>query len=176
MYSGNLGRSHDLSLFLCAAERMKSEARLHFVVVGKGRQKEELEREVAKRGLASWTFLPWQPPELLAVSLGIADLSIVTVLPGAANAILPCKLFNYMAAGSAILGVCAPHSDVARIIEGHQCGYRIAPNDVEGLVRVIEDALESDHAQIFAANGQRIARERFSREVNVERLAGCILS
>lgn len=177
MYSGNLGRSHDLSLFVAAAEMLKSEPKLHFVIIGEGPKNQALANEVKARGLSNWTFLPWQPSERLPLSLGMADLSIVSQLPGSESAILPCKIYNYMAAGSGLLAVCPQTSDVARILEEHKCGYRVSPNDLTGLVQAIEDALRhSDRVKTFGSNASQTAQARFSRNLNVNRLADCVLN
>ncbi len=175
-YSGNIGRSHDLSMFVAAALALRSEARLHFLIISDPSQAKPLQDEVRAKGLTNWTFLPWQPPDRLPVSLGIADLAVVTQLPASGSAILPCKIYNYMAAGAAVLAVCPAESDVARIVQENSCGYRVDPGDLAGLVGAVSHALHSNSIKTLGENAQHAACKFYSPKANLAKLTSCLLN
>ena len=64
-YSGNLGRAHELGILLDAAERLRHRLEIMFLIIGEGNQKENLQADVTRRGLANVLFKPYQPKEQL---------------------------------------------------------------------------------------------------------------
>jgi colanic acid biosynthesis glycosyl transferase WcaI len=77
MYSGNLGLSQQLETVLAAADRLRGDQRILFVLIGEGARKASLMHDAAARGLPNIRFLPYQPRERLAESLGAADLHLI---------------------------------------------------------------------------------------------------
>ena len=57
-YSGNLGRAHELGILLDAADRLRHRLEIVFLIIGEGNQKENLQTEVTRRGLANVLFKP----------------------------------------------------------------------------------------------------------------------
>ena len=81
-YSGNLGRAHEFATVLAAAERLRDEPRVAFLMIGGGKRFEELSAAVQARGLAgAFRFLPYQARTLLSYSLGAADAHWVSLDP-----------------------------------------------------------------------------------------------
>jgi len=50
---------------------------------------------------------------------------------------IPSKVFDYMGAGSAIVGICDSNSELKKIIEDHRMGVHTEPEDVQSLVETI---------------------------------------
>ena len=59
-YSGNLGRAHELGILLDAADRLRHRLEIVFLIIGEGNQKENLQAEVTRRGLADVLFKPYR--------------------------------------------------------------------------------------------------------------------
>ena len=60
-YSGNLGRAHDFGTVLAAAERLRDDPRILFLMIGGGKRFDELARTVKERRLDSlFRFVPYQ--------------------------------------------------------------------------------------------------------------------
>ncbi len=90
-HAGNLGYVYDLDTFVEAASLLRSETRIHFVMVGDGVVRPQLEAQVRALGLTNLTFLPFQPRERLPLLRAASDTSTVTSgiwsrTPGAASA------------------------------------------------------------------------------------------
>jgi glycosyltransferase involved in cell wall biosynthesis len=142
LYSGNLGLAHDLSILIEAAVRLRDEERLKFVIISSGVQVDDLRAFALDRGVARlFLFLPYQPAETLPISMGLGDISVVTVAAGAETMLFPCKTYDYMAAASAILAIVTQPSDLADLVESHACGVIVSPSDVDGVVRMLKRAL-----------------------------------
>ena len=82
VYSGNLGRVHDLEPVLDAAEALRSDPRIVIVFAGAGALRPVLEAEAKRRGLDRVHFREPQPRGRLSAALAAGDLHLVTLRPG----------------------------------------------------------------------------------------------
>ena len=72
-YSGNLGRVHEFSTVLEAAERLRNDARIAFLMIGGGARL-DVRSAVKARGLdSSFRFMPYQEQAMLPHSLSVPD-------------------------------------------------------------------------------------------------------
>ncbi len=164
MYSGNLGKTHDIETILAAAKEMIKYDAIHFMIIGEGAKKKLVEKAKYQDGLDNLTVLPFQPEEALSASLPTADISIVTLDEGSENLSAPSKTCYVMAAGAALIGLCNNNSEVARIINRHKCGVVVKPGDVDRLVSEIFD-LFNDREKLhrYRVNSRHAAEEFYSR-------------
>lgn len=145
-YSGNLGRAHDLSTFLDAAELLREHAGIKFLFVGGGHLRSLLDEEAAKRNLTSIFTRPYQPRSHLALSLSVPDVHWVSLLPSLEGLILPSKFYGIAAAGRPLIMVGDPKGDIANWAVTHQFGFAVEI----GAAQAFADAavlLKSDKAR-----------------------------
>ena len=102
-YSGNLGRAHELGILLDAADRLRHRLEIVFLIIGEGNQKENLQAEVTRRGLANVLFKPYQPKAQLKYSLTLPDVHLVSLKPALEGLIVPSKFYSSIAAGRAVI-------------------------------------------------------------------------
>lgn len=145
LYSGNLGRCHDLDTILGAIKLLKNEE-VRFVFIGAGVKHELCRQTVAEWGLLNCTFLPYQDRSYLPYSLTACDLALVTIAPGMEGVVVPSKLYGVMAAGRAIAAICEPHSYLRNLINTANCGACFDNNDSEGLAKFIRFLAEEPQA------------------------------
>ena len=123
MYSGNMGLAHPFDAVLDAAARLQDERpEVLFLFVGEGPRKDELQRQVARRGLDTVRFLPFQPKERLDESLSAADLHLVTMRPELEGLVVPSKLYGALGVGRPALFLGPEGSEAARVVRAHDCG------------------------------------------------------
>ena len=163
-YSGNLGRAHEFKTLLGAATRLKHRD-IRFLFIGGGVGYDMLRTSVRKRGLTNFHFMPHQPREQLADSLGAADAHWLSLRPELEGLIVPSKFYGILAAGRAVLAVSAPSGEVASEVRTHGCGYVIEPRDEHELASRIEFLADN---RAVCSNlgevGRRLAETRFSRQ------------
>lgn len=158
MYSGNLGRVHDLDPVLDVAARLRDEPDVAFLFVGHGAQKTALQAEVTRRALTNVFFQPPQPRERLAESLAVGDVHLVTLRPGCERLVFPSKLYGIAAAGRPVCFI-GPHDcEVAQIVRARDLGHA-APRDDAGGVAAFIQQLARDPATTarHAAAAQQFA-------------------
>jgi glycosyltransferase involved in cell wall biosynthesis len=155
LYSGNMGRGHDLTTLLEAARRLRDEPDLLFAFVGDGAKRPQV--EAAARELPSVRLFPFQPRERLAESLSAGDLHVVTMDPCTLGLLEPSKLYGVLAAGRPVLFIGPAKSEVARTIVREGVGEVVANGDVDGAVKALRAIMAN-----AAALGTR-ARAAFDR-------------
>ena len=136
LYSGNLGRCHDVDTILGAMELLKDEE-VQFVFIGAGVKHELCHQTVQERGLLNCTFLPYQDRALLPYSLTACDLALVSMAPGMEGVVAPSKLYGVMAAGRAVAAICESHSYLRKLIDEANCGACFDNYDSRGLAKFI---------------------------------------
>nr|WP_255700127.1 WcaI family glycosyltransferase [Jiella avicenniae] len=114
LYSGNIGAKQGLSVLLDAAERLKDEPRIHFVVAGEGPLKPDLQRRYGH--LKTLRFLPFQPYARLNAFLNMADLHALPQDKGAADLVLPSKLGGMLASGKPVLVTVEAGTELAEFL------------------------------------------------------------
>ncbi|WP_102109794.1 glycosyltransferase family 4 protein [Oceaniglobus roseus] len=147
-YSGNFGRAHDFDTLIGAAEALKGERDIRFVMIGDGARRQAVEAEVTRRGLTSVSFHPLQPREVLAQSLCVADVHLVSLLPPLETCIVPSKFYGVLAAGRPTLFVGAAEGEVPRVATRHGCGFGVTVGDVAGLVSHIRTLRDDPEARL----------------------------
>jgi colanic acid biosynthesis glycosyl transferase WcaI len=136
-YSGNLGRAHEFDTLLAAAEQLRSDPSIVFLVIGDGAKMGLLRQGVAERALDSFRFLPYQPREELSDSLAAADVHLVSLLPALEGLIMPSKLYGILAAGRPLVFIGDRDGDIARVIGRADCGIAVNVNASDDLVAAI---------------------------------------
>ncbi|MGB3206731.1 MAG: glycosyltransferase family 4 protein, partial [Crinalium sp.] len=91
LYSGNMGRCHDMDTIMEAAKILKDEP-IKFVFIGSGAKRQDCIDQVKAWGL-NCQFLPYQNKQDLPYSLTACDLSLVSVSPGMEGLVVPSKLY-----------------------------------------------------------------------------------
>jgi colanic acid biosynthesis glycosyl transferase WcaI len=134
-HSGNLGRAHDFETVLAAAERLRNEPRIVFLMIGGGKHFEDLAKGVKARGLEdSFRFRPYQARAMLPHSLGVADVHWLSLHPALEGLIVPSKFYAIAAAGKPMLMIGDSEGEIGRLIRDHRCGTVIRPGDAATLV------------------------------------------
>lgn len=170
LYSGNIGRYHDLETVILVAERLKHLEDIKFVFIGEGDKKRKILQMAQDLKLENALFLPFQPREYLPYSLTCGDVSIVTLEKGLEGLSVPCKLYTALAAGQAIWGLVGNSSEVVEIIKKHECGFRTDQGDVSSAVRSLTK-LYSDR-QLLATtkeNARKCFEKNFDKSVAIEK-------
>jgi len=166
-YSGNMGRAHEFAALLMAAQQLSDRQDIVFLLIGGGKQRADLERHVASRGLNNVRFFPYQPREMLAQSLTAPDCHIVSLKPSLEGLIVPSKIYSSLAAGRPVIFLGAPDGEIRRLMNAHPTfGLWVAPDDVTGLVSAIE-RLSANPVQsaAFGKSGRTLFEQHFDQPI-----------
>ena len=136
VHTGAMGPVNGLHAIIDAAEAMRDDDRIRFVLIGEGNVKESLVERVEKDKLPNVLILDAVPKVELAGVLATADIGLMTVAPipilewNCAN-----KFFDYLSSG---LPVALNYEGwQGRILVEHDCGLPVAQGDTDAFIRVI---------------------------------------
>ncbi len=116
LYSGNIGAKQALPVILDAAEQMKDNEGVVFVVAGEGPEKASLMERYG--ALPNLRFLPLQPEDRLCELLNLADVHLLPQDRGAADLVLPSKLGGMLASGRPILVTADEGTELYEFLRG----------------------------------------------------------
>jgi colanic acid biosynthesis glycosyl transferase WcaI len=139
-YSGNLGRAHEFETVLAAANLLRNEPHITFLMIGGGKRFDELSRAVQNQRLtSSFRFMPYQEQKMVPYSLAVADAHWLSLNPKLEGLLVPSKFYGIAAAGKPIIPIADKNGEIGRLVQQYGCGIAIEPGDSDGLV----DALRS---------------------------------
>jgi glycosyltransferase involved in cell wall biosynthesis len=165
LYSGNMGRCHDLETLLDAAVRLRHEP-VQFVCIGGGAQRKPFIERVKELGLDNFQFLPYQSKDVLPFSLTACDLSLVAVSEQMADLVAPSKLYSALAAGRPIAVVCPQYSYLGELMNDAGCGAAFANGDGEGLAEFVRFLVDDrQQAEVMGRSGRDYLVENFTPTV-----------
>lgn len=170
-YSGNLGRAHEFATVLEAAKRMRDDPRVLFLMIGGGKQFEELAGTVKQNRLDDkFRFLPYQDRKLLGYSLDVPDVHWISLKPSLEGLIFPSKIYGIAAAAKPVIAIAAKHGELSRLVHEHGCGVVIEPGDANALVGTLS-RLSRDLAGLaeMGARARQMLNARFTRQNALER-------
>jgi glycosyltransferase involved in cell wall biosynthesis len=133
MYAGNLGITHPVEVILSLAESMRANDHFLFIIMGDGEKKKLLIRKKEKAGLTSVLLLPPQSSDMFPYALQAAHVSIITLSASASYVSLPSKTFSALAAGTALMGIGNPDSELGSLIQHYNCGQIFHENDIKSM-------------------------------------------
>jgi glycosyltransferase involved in cell wall biosynthesis len=145
VYAGSLGIHYDLKTVLRAAELLAVwSSKVRFFIAGAGPSYDDLQAFAAARGLSNVTILGPLELNRLGALYSVADIGLVPYVPHSTVA-MPCKLYDYLAAGLAV--VSSLKGELADLIAFHGNGLQYQASDPESLARVLL-AMEQDPGRV----------------------------
>ncbi|MCP4344725.1 MAG: glycosyltransferase family 4 protein [Desulfobacterales bacterium] len=180
MYSGNMGKGHRFETILDAAGSLVHEKKIHFVFIGGGAKKKEIEKFCKKHRLENCRIVPYQPREKLKLSLSAGDIHLISLDSRVQGLIVPSKLAGILAVGRPVIFVGDSHNSVARAVLRGECGFVIpGKTNFSTPARQLQDAVSelyqnSDLRKMFEKNARHLFEEEYSREVVVPRIISCL--
>jgi len=165
LYSGNMGRCHDMDTILATIEELQHEP-IQFVFIGGGAKRKAFMEQVDQLGLQNCLFLPYQDKQTLPYSLTACDLSLVSIGAGMEGLIAPSKLYGSLAAGRPIAVICEPHSYLRGVMAAAGCGDTFNLGDSKGLADFIR-LLASDPGLVdeMGNSGRGYMERHFTPEI-----------
>ncbi|MFQ4140820.1 glycosyltransferase family 4 protein [Chlorogloeopsis sp. ULAP02] len=165
VYSGNMGRCHDMDTILETAKILKDEP-IKFVFVGGGAKREELSNRAHQLGLSNFVFIPYQDKNVLPYSLTAGDLSLVSVDAGMESLVAPSKLYPMLATARPVAVICSQYSYLTQLIAEANCGATFENRDSYGLANFIRLlSQDKELAKRMGKAGRKYMRSHFTPQI-----------
>lgn len=139
VYAGNIGSMQNVEVVLGAAEILKDERDIRFIIVGSGAKLASLLNIKREKSLDNAIFLPMQPPERATSVYSMADVNLITLKKGVIKTAFPSKTTTCCAVGRPIIACVDQDSVYAETIRGFDNCLSVACDDAQALSRAIKD-------------------------------------
>ena len=172
MFAGNIGDAQDFPAILDAAERLKDDRGVRWLIVGDGRASEWVRAEVLRRGLEHcFLLLGRYPVERMSSFFRHADALLVSLKDEPIFAMtIPGKLQSYFAAGVPVLAML--NGEGAEIVDGAGAGLSCPAGDGAALAVVVRKmaGMGIEERQEMGRRGRAVSEEEFDRGALISRL------
>ena len=137
LYAGNFGASQGTDVILNAAELLKSQTDIQFVLFGGGSEFEKAKETVAEKSLKNVIINPLLPAERISEVYSVGNVALITCKAGVGSAGMPSKTWNIMACGTPIIASFDTDSELAEILKSSNAGICVEPENYKALADTI---------------------------------------
>ncbi len=163
IYVGDLTEARGLPIVVHAIDRLKNRGEnFKLIIVGSGRYENQIKKMVNELNLETdIVFTGWIPYEKLPYYLAKGDIGIIPHISTVHNNLtLPNKVFDYMAAGLAIIS--ANLVPIKRIINETSTGVIFEEYTENSLVEALEKLKDEKERQKLGNNGRLYVRSAYN--------------
>ena len=165
VYAGNLGKVQGVEVLVEAANLLKGNDKIHFVIFGNGSEENHLMQLISQMNLQNISRFPLQPMERVSEVYSMADVCVISCRPGTGGSGMPSKTWTIMAAGVPIIASFDMNTEMEKTINEAECGYCVESGNAKDLRdAVLQISNNHEMAARMAENSRRYAVEFVSKE------------
>ena len=172
LFAGNIGDAQDFTAVLDAAEVLKNNKNIRWLIVGDGRAADWVRSEVIRRGLEhSFIMLGRYSIERMPSFYKHADALLVSLKDEPIFSMtIPGKLQSYLAAGIPVLAML--NGEGAEIVNRSGAGLSCQAGDGRALAANVLKLsnMSIDERQVMGERGMAMSRNEFDRSMLISRL------
>jgi glycosyltransferase involved in cell wall biosynthesis len=174
MFAGNIGEAQDFPAVLAAAELLKDDRRIRWLLVGDGRRAQWVREEIRRRGLEERVLmLGAYPAERMPSFYRHADALLASLKDEPIFAMtIPGKIQSYLATGVPIVAML--NGEGAELVRRTGAGISCSAGDSRGLAAAVKSLASMPKYQRdeMGKNAVRVSSDEFSRDKLIARLEG----
>ncbi|MBM4255373.1 MAG: glycosyltransferase [Deltaproteobacteria bacterium] len=167
-YAGALGIANDIPVMLQAAEQLRDDDHIRFLIVGDGKERAALEAQAQQMGLSNVLFTGPQPKSEMPAVLAASD-ACIAILQNIQlfRTTYPNKVFDYMAAGRPTL--LAIDGVIRDVIDAAHGGVFVPPGNAAALAEaVLSLSRNRAQARAMGTSARTYVVEHFNRQRQAE--------
>lgn len=163
LYAGNFGRYVNFDQILGAANLLRRDQGITFLLVGDGARRKEIVDRVAEEGLRNVIVLPSVPRAKMNQVLAVANVSLISLDPKMVGLGVPSKLYASLASGRPVVAMVPGQSEVAAVLLEEGCGVNVPDGDSTALASAIKHLQQNPElAKCMGRNARSALERRFT--------------
>lgn len=166
MFAGNIGESQDFDSILKAAEKLKENKEIQWIILGSGRKEQWVKEEIKKSGLGdTFHMMGRYPLKDMPSYYSLADAMLISLKKNYIFSLtIPAKLQSYLACGKPILAMLDGESP--KLIRDAKAGLTCDSEDADQLVTNVlkMSIMEKHEISQMGSNSLNLYKRMFSRE------------
>lgn len=144
VYAGNLGESQNVEIIVEAAKMLMKYEKIKFVIFGSGGCEEDIRQAIKDYGCENVLLYPLQSVDKVNQVYSIGDVDLISCKKGFGQSALPSKTWTIMATERPIVASYDVKSDLAEILNSHNCGVLVEAENAKLLSESILQLYLSD--------------------------------
>lgn len=171
VFAGNLGEAQDFPAILEAAQAIRHELPVRWVIVGDGRVSDWLGKRVTELGLTNVLLLGRHPLAKMPALFSAADALLVSLKTNEVfEKTIPGKVQAYLASGKPVIAMI--DGEAARVVTESGAGMACGSGDAHGLAQIVRSMfqLAPEERQQIGKAGRQFYLEHFSKVKLFDRL------
>ena len=170
LYAGNFGAAQGADVALKAAELLKGNTDIQFVIFGGGAEFGAAKQYVQEHQLNNVIINDLLPQDRVSEVYSLGDVALITCKKGVGTSGMPSKTWSIMACNTPIIAAFDMDSELHEILEDSGAGVCVPAEDVEALKSAILDAFGASIVPSKEeVNSRQYVRENASKDVCVSK-------
>ena len=167
-YAGNIGSAQGVQIITEAAKTTLENKDIVYLIIGDGVDKAKLVNDIQTNKLDNVVLIPPVNKDEIVRYISLFDAMIIPLVKNDLFKItIPSKLYESMAAKIPVL-LCVD-GEARKIVEESNCGLFVEPENSVMLAEKVEMFVNRPDLLIeYGQNGNRVAKERFDRNVVIK--------
>lgn len=176
VYAGNLGNAQNIDVIIDAANVLKENNDVEFLIFGTGGLKDQFVAKVNDLKLDNVKFFPLQPMERVSQVYGLGDVCVVSCKPGLGGAAMPSKMLSIMSAGRAVVAS-FDKGELTYILKNHKCGMFAPAGDADAFAELIKHLAQNrEECKAMGENARKLILQKFTKAYGTSRYVEIIKS
>jgi colanic acid biosynthesis glycosyl transferase WcaI len=170
-FAGNIGEGQDIETIIDAAEELKDQKMIHWLILGYGSKYEWLIKNIQNRGLNNVHVLGKKPLESMPMYFNFSNVLLASLKKKNIYALtLPGKIQSYMASAKPIIAMIDGES--SRILKESNSGISVASEDKKGLIDAVIklSKMSQEELEEMGHNGREYYLKNFQLKKSLEKL------
>ena len=171
VYAGNFGAQKGTEVIIRAAEILKTESDIHFILFGGGGEFEKTKAEIKRKNLTNVTINSLLPSERVPEVYSMGNIALITCKAGVGKAAIPSKTWSIMACNTPIIASFDTDSELANVLAKSVSGVCITPEDGRALADTI---LKAKNGKLIICGGREHIIKNVDKIVCIEKYMSVI--
>ena len=172
MFAGNIGVAQDFETIIFAAQKLKEYKDIYWIIIGDGRMRSWVEKEIEARALhGNFLLIGRHPSEQMPRYFALADALVVTLKNEEIFKLtIPAKIQSYLSCAKPIIA--SLDGEGARIIEKSGAGFSCQPEDHESLAQLVLKVyhMPDSERRKMGLRGRQYFENNFERDMLLNQL------
>ena len=168
VYAGNLGKVQGIEVIIKAAEFLKDQGKIHFVIFGNGSEEDNIKKQAIN--LSNVSIFPLQPVERVSEVYSLGNVSIIPCKPGTGGSGMPSKTWTIMATGTAIVASFDLGGEMEKTINSSDSGCCVLAGDAKALADTLVSMKEKpEMVRGMGQNARKYVKEQADKDKAVQK-------
>ncbi len=176
VYAGNLGHAQNIQILIDAADKLRDNKNIEFLIFGTGGLESEIKKQISSLAIDNIRMLPLQPYEKVASVYSLGDVCVVSCKKGLGGSAMPSKSVTIMATGRPLL-VNFDRGELEEIVTKNKCGLFSESGNIDEFVDcILKFYNDKAMCEEYGGNARNLVLSKFTRDINVAKYVDVVKS